>query len=191
MLGFIPISTAPISDLGVTGPPPVYTTDFTFMPLTGNVPLTVNFTNTSTVLNAVDTQQAWSWDFGDGGTSTQQNPSYVFSIPGIFSVHLTVTWLVHGNVGPTAHSITVNAPVIIPPGPQPPPLPPVVSLDSYIALIIPEHNSGLIPVPQVPILGRALIQEGAEGSTGSGTLSVRLVGATQERIDVVTAVGSV
>jgi len=33
----------------------------------------------------------WAWDFGDGGTSSQQNPSYMFLTAGIHYVTLTVT----------------------------------------------------------------------------------------------------
>jgi PKD repeat protein len=35
---------------------------------------------------------AWAWDFGDGvGTSTEQSPSYVYTLSGIYNVSLTVT----------------------------------------------------------------------------------------------------
>src|SRR4030095_16026801 len=34
---------------------------------------------------------AWSWNFGDGTTSTQQNPSHVYSATGNYEVTLTVT----------------------------------------------------------------------------------------------------
>ena len=34
---------------------------------------------------------SWSWDFGDGNTSTQQNPTNVYSASGTYSVTLTVT----------------------------------------------------------------------------------------------------
>lgn len=33
----------------------------------------------------------WLWDFGDGTTSAQQNPTHLFSRPGTFQVRLTVT----------------------------------------------------------------------------------------------------
>jgi len=33
----------------------------------------------------------WNWAFGDGGTSTQQNPTYVYSIGGNYTVQLIVT----------------------------------------------------------------------------------------------------
>jgi uncharacterized protein (TIGR02145 family) len=33
----------------------------------------------------------WNWDFGDGGTSTIQNPTHSYLIPGIYSVSLTTT----------------------------------------------------------------------------------------------------
>jgi len=34
---------------------------------------------------------SWSWDFGDGGTSTEQNPTHVYAGPGTYRVTLTVT----------------------------------------------------------------------------------------------------
>ncbi|MDR9374865.1 MAG: PKD domain-containing protein, partial [Schleiferiaceae bacterium] len=34
---------------------------------------------------------SWSWDFGDGSTASQQNPSHVYSSIGLFNVRLTVS----------------------------------------------------------------------------------------------------
>lgn len=50
-------------------------------------PLTVNFTNTSTI----DTTSTYQWLFGDGATSTAQNPSHVYHGEGNFTVTLIVT----------------------------------------------------------------------------------------------------
>lgn len=33
----------------------------------------------------------WSWDFGDGNVSSQQNPTHLYGIPGIYDVELSVT----------------------------------------------------------------------------------------------------
>ncbi len=52
----------------------------------GCVPLTLNFHNP--FLNAV----AWHWDFGDGHTSSDENPENIFEHPGIFDVMLWVTY---------------------------------------------------------------------------------------------------
>jgi len=63
------------------------------------------FYDTSVVLNIPVTE--WFWDFGDGGTSTLQNPAYIFSTPGIHDVKLVVT----DNAGctdSTNHDILVN-----------------------------------------------------------------------------------
>ena len=34
---------------------------------------------------------AWAWDFGDGGTSSEQNPTHLYAAPGTYTVTLTIT----------------------------------------------------------------------------------------------------
>jgi len=53
----------------------------------GPAPLTVQFTDTSTVPNAT----SWLWEFGDGTTSSAQNPSHTFTDDGVYTVRLSVT----------------------------------------------------------------------------------------------------
>jgi PKD repeat protein/photosystem II stability/assembly factor-like uncharacterized protein len=60
--------------------------DFTATPLYGNSPLVVQFTDASS-----GSPTAWLWDFGDGNTSVQQNPSHSFNSDGLYTVKLTVT----------------------------------------------------------------------------------------------------
>jgi len=55
-------------------------------PTSGPAPLTVQFTDEST--GSIDT---WQWDFGDGGTSAEQNPSHEYTEAGDYTVFLTVT----------------------------------------------------------------------------------------------------
>ena len=64
--------------------------DFSATPLSGKMPLEVAFTDSSS-----GTVTGWSWDFGDGSTSTEQNPTHTYARPGKYSVSLTVT----GNSG--------------------------------------------------------------------------------------------
>ena len=59
---------------------------FNASPLSGNRPLTVNFTATST-----NSPTSWLWHFGDSTTSTSQNPSHTYSSTGNYTVTLTVT----------------------------------------------------------------------------------------------------
>ena len=53
---------------------------------TGTAPLEVKFTDASEG-NFV----TYVWDFGDGSTSSESNPSYTYTTPGDYSVSLTVT----------------------------------------------------------------------------------------------------
>ncbi len=48
--------------------------------------LIVQFTDTST-----GDPNEWSWDFGDGSTSTQQNPQHEYAAPGVYTVSLTAS----------------------------------------------------------------------------------------------------
>ena len=55
-------------------------------PLSGVAPLTVSFVDQSG-----NSPTAWLWDFGDGGTSTLQNPTHAYASAGTYSVRLTAT----------------------------------------------------------------------------------------------------
>jgi PKD repeat protein len=48
--------------------------------------LMVAFTDTST-----NSPTSWAWDFGDGGTSEEQNPTYTYAATGTYTVGLTAT----------------------------------------------------------------------------------------------------
>ena len=65
---------------------PAPTAAFSATPTSGGKPLTVQFTDQST-----GSITGYSWDFGDGGSSTQQNPSHTYNSEGTFTVSLTVT----------------------------------------------------------------------------------------------------
>lgn len=70
--------------------PNAVTANFTPSATAGVVPLEVEFTDTSSETGAAAID-VWLWDFGDGNTSAEQNPSHVFAAPGLFTVRLTVT----------------------------------------------------------------------------------------------------
>ncbi|HRL10378.1 MAG TPA: PKD domain-containing protein, partial [Aggregatilineales bacterium] len=59
---------------------------FSADPLSGNVPLVVNFRSTST-----GQITSYQWDFGDGGTSIDPNPIYQFSRAGDYTVTLNIS----------------------------------------------------------------------------------------------------
>jgi PKD repeat protein len=69
----------PNAEPPIPGPPPV--AGFTYV-LDG---MTATFTNTSTL------SDSYSWDFGDGNTSTETNPMHTYTAPGIYNVVLTAS----------------------------------------------------------------------------------------------------
>ena len=58
---------------------------FSIKPNPAPVGTSVQFVDTS-----LNKPTSWSWAFGDGGTSTQQNPAHVYQSRGTFTVRLTV-----------------------------------------------------------------------------------------------------
>jgi PKD repeat protein len=60
--------------------------DFTADERRGVKPFTVKFTDLST-----GSPTSWKWDFGDGSTSTEQNPVHVYQQEGAYDVTLTVS----------------------------------------------------------------------------------------------------
>ena len=65
-------------------PPPLAT--YTFVPVSPAAGQEVAFTDTST-----GPPTSWSWSFGDGATSTIQNPIHAYGSDGTFSVSLSVS----------------------------------------------------------------------------------------------------
>lgn len=62
------------------------TANFNGTPLSGTAPLEVSFIDAST-----DEPTSWSWDFGDGGTSSAQDPSHTYTAAGVYSVTMTAS----------------------------------------------------------------------------------------------------
>ncbi len=82
--------------------------DFTASPVQGAVPLSVKFTDKSS-----GSPRAYFWDFGDGATSTDKNPTHKYTRNGIYSVGLQVTYW-NGQVKSAVKSNLVTAGVVTP-----------------------------------------------------------------------------
>ena len=75
-------STAPGSDPGISPPEAQFNSNIT----SGHAPLTVQFNDSSS-----GTVTSYSWDFGDGITSSEKNPVHTYTSSGKYNVTLTVT----------------------------------------------------------------------------------------------------
>jgi PKD repeat protein/murein DD-endopeptidase MepM/ murein hydrolase activator NlpD len=84
---------------------PAPTADFTLAPATGPHPLTVAFSDASTSL--VD---AWRWAFGDGVTSTAQQPTHTYTRTGAYAVSLAVTGPTGSDHVTRTRAVTVTLP---------------------------------------------------------------------------------
>jgi PKD repeat protein len=63
-----------------------YVAGFSGTPVSGPAPLTVQFTDLSS-----GAPTSWYWDFGDRTSDTAQNPVHTYTVPGAYSVRLTVS----------------------------------------------------------------------------------------------------
>lgn len=71
------------------------------------------FGNTYTFIDGTVGATTWNWDFGDGGTSTQQNVTYDYGASGTYTVVLTVT-NANGCTDQDTIVITINEGILIP-----------------------------------------------------------------------------
>jgi PKD repeat protein len=81
------------------------TANFGAFPASGPPPLTVTFNDLSS-----NEPTAWAWDFGDGGASTEQHPTHVYSQPGMYDVTLTATNAIGADTLTMPDLITVSEP---------------------------------------------------------------------------------
>jgi gliding motility-associated-like protein len=68
----------------------------------------ISFTDASTSGGPITN---WNWDFGDGNTSTAQNPFHTYSTPGIYNVNLQVTDMA-GCIDNTTTTVVVIQPMV-------------------------------------------------------------------------------
>jgi PKD repeat protein len=73
------------SEITVTG---VVSLACSATPTSGDVPLEVAFTCTP---SGGTEPYTYAWQFGDGSTSTSQNPSHTYGVSGTYTVNVTVT----------------------------------------------------------------------------------------------------
>jgi PKD repeat protein len=79
------LTSAPHSSPAPTSTPGIPSASFSASPRSGSVPLIVQFTDTSTGV-----PEEWTWSFGDGKGSTEEDPVHVYSTIGSFQVSLSV-----------------------------------------------------------------------------------------------------
>lgn len=89
--------------------PPTPVANFSGSPTSGNNPLSVTFTDSSTGLPT-----NWNWNFGDSQTSTTQNPTHSYASAGTYTVSLNASNANGKNILTKSNYITVSQTVIAP-----------------------------------------------------------------------------
>jgi PKD repeat protein len=101
LIGMIAVAALALAACMPTNPPrpPVPVAAFSV----STAPMVASFTDESTgMINSR------TWDFGDGQTSTEQNPTHTYAEPGAYDVSLTVTG--PGGTNTATQNVTVNPP---------------------------------------------------------------------------------
>jgi PKD repeat protein len=116
------------------GPPPAPVANFAGTPTSGAAPLSVAFTDSST-----NSPTSWAWDFQNDGTvdSTQQNPTFVYTTAGAYSVKLVATNA--GGSGSVTKSGYVNVSASPPPSAS---FTVVAAADARVSQAFPTSNYG-------------------------------------------------
>ena len=96
----IAIYVIAVSGIAASAQTPV--ANFTGSPLSGCSPLVVSFQDLST-----GSPTSWAWNFGNGNTSTLQNPTAAYFTPGTYSITLTATNVNGSNTLTRTQYITV------------------------------------------------------------------------------------
>ncbi|MFA6363812.1 PKD domain-containing protein [Methanoregula sp.] len=102
--GIIMTNDVTSSGYMVSGTAGVPDARFTANVTSGPFPLAVQFTDTST-----NFPTSWLWNFGDGGTSTVENPVHTYSSAGTYTVQLTATNGQGSNSLTRSNYITITA----------------------------------------------------------------------------------
>jgi serine protease len=148
-------------------------------PIGGNIPPTADFTFAANLLQVTFTDQStdpdgvivsWNWDFGDGGTSTVQNPIHNYTANGTYNVTLTVT----DNEGAVD---SVTKPVTVSDGTEPEMFVYSIvqtitkkgkSYTSKAVVTIRDTNNNPVNAATVYITWSGVVSGSASGITGSG-----------------------
>ena len=150
---------------------------------TGTAPLAVNFTSTST-----GSISGYSWAFGDGTTSSAQNPSKTYSVAGTYTVSLTVT----GAGGSNTHTKTDFMTILAPP--------PATTV-SRLGLVVDAHSAtgtssnlnGVLEPGEIVRVEPTWLNSGTGPITLTATASAFAgpAGATYSRPDQAASYGSI
>jgi YVTN family beta-propeller protein len=82
---------------------------FSVSPDSGTAPLNANFTDKST-----GSPTSWKWYFGDGASSTEQNPSHIYNKTGLYSVTLTTSRLANISTVTKNNYIAISNGIVTP-----------------------------------------------------------------------------
>lgn len=123
---------------------------FTVSPTSGMKPLIARFTDTTK-----NSPTSWQWTFGDGFSSTEQNPTHTYEDAGTYTVTLTATNTQGSGTKTLQDVITVTSPTTVPTevpvtSSQTPEVTPVVTATTAVPAAASSLDTSSLPI--IPIL---------------------------------------
>ncbi len=144
--------------------------DFTAMPVSGNHPVEVTFSDLS-----VCRINSWNWDFGDGTTSSEQNPTHTYTTPGQYTVRLTVASAEGVDTESKIAYIQAFEPILS----VTPPIQSIGSAGGSLDFQVENTGDGTMEWTAITDADWITIDSGASG-TNSGTISISVFENTGE-----------
>jgi PKD repeat protein len=163
-------------DLSVTQPAETPLSCDAGGPYDGTINVPIQFTGTAQGGFAPYT---YFWDFTDGGTSTEQNPTHAFTVAGTYDISLTVTDLIYDTTSDTAPvTVIVAEPALM-----------ISSITGKIGVSVGIQNIGTAPATNVqwtinftgfvfPKVKSDTITSIAAGATSTATAKILGLGPT-------------
>lgn len=149
--------------------------EFIGSPTSGTAPFTVTFTDQST-----GSVTGWAWDFGDGSSSSSQNPTHNFTAAGSYTVALTATGPGGSNTRTRMAYVSAAAPTV----------PTTATLSGSESASVGSPHTSRVTLDQPADQTYTVTWTRSDSGTGSATSTITAGNTYVEATDTWAAIGS-
>ena len=149
--------------------------EFIGSPTSGTAPFTVTFTDQST-----GSVTGWAWDFGDGSSSSSQNPTHNFTAAGSYTVALTATGPGGSNTRTRMAYVSAAAPTV----------PTTATLSGSESASVGSPHTSRVTLDQPADQTYTITWTRSDSGTGSATSTITAGNTYAEATDTWAAIGT-